>query len=217
MLNKKLVTAFSTLLSLIILFTNVEATETAYVNCNALNVRTSPNTSCEVVDVLWYGTPFEIIYTDNGWYNIRMTNGVTGFVNAAYVTKEMEQELNLKGKEIAKTVQNYIGYPYVYGSAGPRAFDCSGLTSYVYKQYGLSLPRSSNAQGSVGTYVDKANLREGDLLFFSNRSDRRINHVGIYIGNNEFVHASTSIRGVVRDNLGESYYVRNYVTARRVA
>ena len=217
MLNKKLVTAFSTLLSLIILFTNVEATETAYVNCNALNVRTSPNTSCEVVDVLWYGTPFEIIYTDNGWYNIRMTNGVTGFVNAAYVTKEMEQELNLKGKEIAKTVQNYIGYPYVYGSAGPRAFDCSGLTSYVYKQYGLSLPRSSNAQGSVGTYVDKANLREGDLLFFSNRSDRRINHVGIYIRNNEFVHASTSIRGVVRDNLGESYYVRNYVTARRVA
>lgn len=217
MLNKKLITAFSTLLSLMILFTNVEATETAYVNCNALNVRTQPNTSCDIVDVLWYGTQFEIIYTDNGWYNIRMANGVTGFVNAAYVTKEMEQELNLKGKEIAKTVQNYIGYPYVYGSAGPRAFDCSGLTSYVYKQYGLSLPRSSNSQGSVGAYVDKANLREGDLVFFSNRSDRRINHVGIYIGNNEFVHASTSVRGVVRDNLDESYYVRNYVTARRVA
>ncbi len=217
MLNKKLVTAFSTLLSLIILFTNVEATETAYVNCDALNVRTQPNTSCEIVDVLWYGTSFEIIYTDNGWYNIRMANGVTGFVNAAYVTKEMEHELNLKGKEVAKTVQNYIGYPYVYGSAGPRAFDCSGLTSYVYKQYGISLPRSSNSQGSVGTYVDKANLREGDLVFFSNRSDRRINHVGIYIGNNEFVHASTSVRGVVRDNLSESYYVRNYVTARRVA
>ena len=217
MLNKKLITAFSTLLSLMILFTNVEATETAYVNCNALNVRTQPNTSCDIVDVLWYGTQFEIIYTDNGWYNIRMANGVTGFVNAAYVTKEMEQELNLKGKEIAKTVQNYIGYPYVYGSAGPRAFDCSGLTSYVYKQYGLSLPRSSNSQGSVGAYVDKTNLREGDLVFFSNRSDRRINHVGIYIGNNEFVHASTSVRGVVRDNLNESYYVRNYVTARRVA
>ena len=217
MLNKKLITAFSTLLSLMILFTNVEATETAYVNCNALNVRTQPNTSCDIVDVLWYGTQFEIIYTDNGWYNIRMANGVTGFVNAAYVTKEMEQELNLKGKEIAKTVQNYIGYPYVYGSAGPRAFDCSGLTSYVYKQYGLSLPRSSNSQGSVGAYVDKTNLREGDLVFFSNRSDRRINHVGIYIGNNEFVHASTSVRGVVRDNLDESYYVRNYVTARRVA
>lgn len=217
MLNKKLVTALSTMLSLIILFTNVEATETAYVNCDALNVRTQPNTSCEVVDVLWYGTPFEIIYTDNGWYNIRMSNGVTGFVNAAYATKEMEYELNLKGKEVAKTVQNYIGCPYVYGCAGPRVFDCSGLTSFVYKQYGISLPRSSNAQGSVGTFVDKANLREGDLLFFSNRSDRRINHVGIYIGNNEFVHASTSGRGVVRDNLGTAYYVRNYVTARRVA
>ena len=60
-------------------------------------------------------------------------------------------------------------------------------------------------------------MREGDLLFFSNRSDRRINHVGIYIGNNEFVHASTSGRGVVRDDLGTAYYVRNYVTARRVA
>lgn len=217
MLNKKLVTALSTVLSLIILFTNVEATETAYVNCDALNVRTQPNTSCEIVDVLWYGTPFEIIYTDNGWYNIRMSNGITGFVSAAYVTKEMEQELGLKGKEVAKTVQNYVGRPYVYGSAGPNSFDCSGLTSYVYRQFGISLPRSSNAQGSVGTYVDKANLREGDLLFFSNRSDRKINHVGIYIGNNEFVHASTSVRGVVRDNLNTNYYVRNYVTARRIA
>lgn len=189
--------------------------EVGIVGCNGLNVRVSPNTDCKVVTTLKSGTAFEIIYTDNGWYNIKMNNGVTGFVSAAYVTKAACAP-SAVGTQIADTVKKYIGCSYSYGSSGPRAFDCSGLTSYVYKQYGYNLPRTSASQGNCGVYVNKGNLAAGDLLFFSNRSDRTINHVGIYVGGNNFVHASTSGRGVVMDNLTSSYYVNNYVTARRV-
>lgn len=199
---------------------SVSATEYAYVNCNLLNVRVSPNTNCKVVRQLPYGTGFDIVYTDNGWYNIRLNDGVTGFVNALYVTKgdiaDLSTNSSAVGKEIASNAHNYIGYRYVYGTAGPSSFDCSGFTSYLYKQYGYSLPRSSYDQGRYGTYVDKSNLVAGDLVFFSNRSDRRINHVGLYVGDGNFIHASTSGRGVVKDNLYENYYVNHYISARRV-
>lgn len=188
--------------------------ETGYVNCDVLNVRVSPNTNSDIVTKLRDGNSFDIIYTDNGWYNIRMNSGVTGFVSAAYVEKGGAEAS--VGAKIADTAKQYVGCSYSYGSSGPKAFDCSGLTSYVYRQYGYSLPRSSVSQGSYGSYVSKSDIVAGDLLFFSNRSDRTINHVGIYVGDNKFVHASTSGRGVVVDNLTSSYYVNNYVTARRV-
>lgn len=196
---------------------NIYAYENGFVNCNALNVRVSPNTDCGIVTTLSRGTEFEIIYTDNGWYNIRMQNGVTGFVCADYVTKN---QLSAAGGNVtAKIVSDayrYIGSRYSYGSSGPNAFDCSGFTSYIYKQSGYSLPRTSTSQGSFGTYVAKENLNPGDLVFFSNRSDRTINHVGIYIGDSNFIHASTSSRGVVLDSLNSSYYINHYVCARRV-
>lgn len=216
--------SISLILSLLIftMFINVSATEIAYVDCSALNVRTSPNTNCAIIDTLPNGTTFEIIYADNGWYNIRLSDGTTGFVSANYVKlqnvalENSESAADVIGQNVANSVKMHIGKRYVYGSNGPNSFDCSGLTSYVYRQFGISLPRTSNSQGSVGTYVQKSDLKPGDLVLFSNRGDRRINHVGIYVGDSKFVHASTSSRGVVMDDLNESYYVRNYVTARRV-
>ena len=213
-------TLFSIVLAsfLLLSFFTVHANEIGYVNCNLLNVRVSPNTSSEIVTKLPFGSKLEIIYTDLDWYNVRMQDGVTGFVSAPYLTKE--EVLPLGNHEIAQKAAtdayNYIGCRYVYGTAGPRTFDCSGLTSFLYKKYGVSLPRSSNEQGIAGVYVDKSALATGDIVCFSNRSDRRINHVGIYIGNGEFIHASTSGRGVVKDSLSEDYYTRHYVTARRV-
>lgn len=215
---KKLLCVTTFFLIIIIGAINVSANETGYVNCNLLNVRVSPNTQCEVIETLPNGTKFEIIYADNGWYNIRLQSGVTGFVCADYVKKSTD---GVKGEsavasQIAMNAHNYIGCRYSYGSSGPNAFDCSGFTSYLYRQYGYSLPRTSASQGSYGTYIDKSNLVAGDLVFFSNRSDRRINHVGIYIGNDSFIHASTSTRGVVMDNLNSDYYTKNYICARRV-
>lgn len=216
---RKITTTIITVLTLLTLSINSVAAETGYVSCNLLNVRVSPNTSSDIVTQLERNASFEIIYTDNGWYNIRMQSGKTGFVAAQYVTKNstaVNSNASDVAKRIASDAYNYIGCRYSYGSSGPSAFDCSGFTSYLYKRQGYSLPRTSNSQGSYGTYVEKQNLTAGDLVFFSNRSDRKINHVGVYVGNNNFIHASTSVRGVVIDNLGSDYYKRNYVTARRI-
>ena len=81
-----------------------------------------------------------------------------------------------------------IGKPYRYGATGPSAFDCSGLTSFAFKQAGVTIPRTSRAQSTVGTPVAKGDLQPGDLVFFY----RPVSHVAIYIGNGQVVHASTS-------------------------
>lgn len=204
---------------IVVLFAlSVNAGEIGFVNCNLLNVRVSPDTNSELVTQLERGKSFDIIYTDNGWYNIKLDNDKTGFVCAKYVTKNRTENVasGETAKKLVTNAYNYIGCKYSYGSSGPSAFDCSGFTSYLYRQVGYNLPRTSTSQGSYGEYVDKQNLAAGDLVFFSNRSDKRINHVGIYVGNDNFIHASTSVRGVVVDNLNSSYYLRNYVTARRI-
>ena len=133
-----------------------------------------------------------------------------------YVFKTNSLVADTDAESIAQNAFNYLGYSYSYGSAGPNSFDCSGFTSYLYKQQGYSIPRTSRDQGNYGTYVEKTELVPGDLVFFSNRSDKTINHVGVYVGNGEFIHASTSTRGVVKDSLSSNYYTNHYITARRI-
>lgn len=114
----------------------------------------------------------------------------------------------------------YIGRPYVHGAKGPRAFDCSGFTSYVYRQFGYKISPSSRTQYTEGTKVDRKDLRKGDLVFFtSRRSGENVGHVGIVVnadnstGNFKFIHAS--IKGVKVSDF-EGYYLGRYVGARRI-
>ena len=110
----------------------------------------------------------------------------------------------------------YLGARYRYGGSSSRGFDCSGFTAYIYRQHGISLPHNSAAQYRVGTPVSRSELRPGDLVFFRTRG-HRISHVGIYIGDGKFVHAS-SARGRVRvDTLDSGYYHQRYVGARRIS
>jgi len=102
------------------------------------------------------------------------------------------------------------GDPYGWGAAGPNAFDCSGLTSFAYRQAGISLPRTSRGQAGVGTPVSKSDLKPGDLVFFYSP----ISHVGLYIGNGQMVHASTAGQPVKVVNLNS---VPGFSAARRVA
>jgi cell wall-associated NlpC family hydrolase len=103
-----------------------------------------------------------------------------------------------------------VGDPYVWGAGGPDAFDCSGLTQYAYSAAGVSLPHSSSSQSRMGTPVSRSELQPGDLVFFYSP----VSHVGMYIGNGQMVHASTSgkpVQVVSLDSLG------SYNSARRVA
>lgn len=116
---------------------------------------------------------------------------------------------------------SHIGARYRSGQAGPNAFDCSGFTSYVFKNMGVELGRSSRAQYTQGDPVGKDNLQSGDLVFFTgSRSGRTIGHVGIVVdvdpisGSFNFIHASST--GVKVSNSKEAYYSRRYVGARRV-
>lgn len=114
-----------------------------------------------------------------------------------------------KGTQVVSYAKKYLGASYVYGGDGPNSFDCSGFTQYVYKKFGVSLPHSASAQQSYGKAVSKSNLKQGDLVFFTG-------HVGIYVGNNKFIHAANPSKGVVITSLSDSYYKKNYITARRI-
>lgn len=116
--------------------------------------------------------------------------------------------------KLQSQVTQLVGTPYKWGGTTESGFDCSGFILYIMNQYDLNLPRTSAAQAKAGTHVDQEDLRMGDLVFF-NTSGRGVSHAGIYVGNDQFAHASTS-KGVRISKLSESYYKTRYVTARRV-
>ena len=118
------------------------------------------------------------------------------------------------GSSIVATAKQYLGYKYVYGGSSPSTgFDCSGFTSYVFKQHGISLSRTAAGQYGNGVAVSRANLQPGDLVMFGKSG---INHVAIYIGGGQIIHASTPSTGVRIDSLTTGYYNNNYAGARRI-
>ena len=118
--------------------------------------------------------------------------------------------------KVVSVGKSYLGVPYRYGGTTPSGFDCSGFTSYVYKNVGIQLPRTAAQQYNVGTPVNKSALEQGDLVFFSGSKSSKISHVGIYIGDQQFISATTS-RGIKIDSINDPYYWGSkYVGAKRV-
>ncbi len=122
------------------------------------------------------------------------------------------------GGEVALKALEYVGHDYVYGGSGPNVFDCSGLTMYVYGLFDYKLPHGATGQmRDHGTSVDKSSLQPGDLVFFSPYGGGSgVGHVGIYIGNSEFVHASNEKYGVIISSLDKGSYPNRYLGARRI-
>ncbi len=120
-------------------------------------------------------------------------------------------------KDIANKALSYRGRPYIFGAASPsRGFDCSGLIYYVLRQRGYNPPRTAADYRNYGTAVARKDLKPGDLLLFANTYKRGISHIGIYIGNNNFVHAASTRQGVRTDSLSTKYFASKYHSARRV-
>ena len=121
---------------------------------------------------------------------------------------------NVTARRIVANALQYLGVPYVWGGTSPYGFDCSGFVQYVFATAGVGLPRMADEQFEVGTPVSRHNLRPGDMVFFSTY-EPGASHVGIYIGNGNFVHAS-SVSDVTITPLNKEYYVETYLGARRL-
>lgn len=201
-----------------------EAVEPLYglVNTSVLNVRSGAGTDYDRVGKLSGGTVVTVLAeAGDGWYQVS-TDSLTGYVSGEYLTvvdaKTLE-ELSTKGLQLVELAMEYLGVPYRYGGASPSGFDCSGFVYYLCKSLGVSVPRTATSQWNGGyDKVSKSELQPGDLVFFSNYSGgSSIGHVGIYIGNNEFIHSSSPTSGgVIISGMAESYYDARYVGACRI-
>jgi len=123
-----------------------------------------------------------------------------------------------KFASIPNAVQQKLGKKYVWGAVGPNTFDCSGLTTYAYKQKGVTIPRTANAQSRTGQSIERDSLLPGDLVFFdtSRNKTKGVNHVGIYVGDNRFIHASSAQHRVIETSLDSTFYKNSYRGAKRV-
>ena len=120
---------------------------------------------------------------------------------------------------IERNAKKFLGVPYVWGATGPSKFDCSGFTQWVYRDVGIKIPRVSRDQAKVGEYIRYADLQRGDMVFFDTKKHRKgkVTHVGIYLGNGDFIHASSSGKKVVIYNFNKkSFYKKRFLWGRRV-
>lgn len=137
-------------------------------------------------------------------------------VSSAAEAKPAAAPAPSKVETLISVGKQYLGVKYQFGAkAGSTiAFDCSSYTQYIFKKIGISLPRTSSSQATVGTKVAKANLKAGDLVFFKRPGKSGIGHVGVYIGSDQMLGASGDKVQIA--SLNSSYWKKNYVTARRV-
>ncbi|MCC5465082.1 C40 family peptidase [Pelosinus baikalensis] len=118
-------------------------------------------------------------------------------------------------KNIGSFAQKFINVPYQWGGSSPSGFDCSGFIYYIFNQYGIFMPRMADEQFKVGLAIRVSELQAGDLVFFSTYEPGP-SHVGIYIGNDQFIHASSAAERVIITALSKPYYQARYLGARRM-
>ena len=187
-----------------------------YVLGSYVYVRSAPTTDSEILGGLSRRTEVTLLEETDGWYLVE-ADGLRGYMSATYIG--VGDDVFSAGDDIVDIAKRYLGYRYVYGGTTPSTgFDCSGLVTWVYKQYNgytFSCRTSLYLDGArVSSYSE---LQPGDVVFFCTAGNGSISHVGIYVGDGQFIHAPNS-RSVVKISsmAPGSYYYRTYCGARRI-
>lgn len=186
-----------------------------------LNVRSAPDAESDRLTTLSDNKVVNIVGVDSGWFKIEVGN-IMGYVLSDYMLPCRDEYGNRGdngsgsiGEQIVAFAKTFLGTPYVYGGNGPSCFDCSGFTKYVYAHFGYNINRGATQQLSNGTAISRSQLQPGDLVFFRHNTSKPVSHVGIYIGNNQFIHASTNAYKVQINDLS-GHYANTYVYARHI-
>lgn len=206
--------------------TSASTGSAAVVKCSStVNFRSSASTSSTILGELKNGTAVTVLSTSNGWSKVSYA-GKTGYISADYLVTASSGtaispsntaasvSISAKRQSVLNYAAQFLGVPYVYGGSTPSGFDCSGFTSYVFKNTIGSIPRVAQAQYDATTRVSRDDLLPGDLVFFGS-STSSISHVGIYVGSNQFIHAPSTGDVVKYSSLTGSYATR-YQGAGRV-
>ncbi len=188
---------------------------------DCVNVRDIPSTEGGIVTKVYGGQMVDLISLENDWYAVSC-DGKIGYIRSDFLRVYAgEAGSSGLGSDIVATAKEYLGVRYSYGGASSKGFDCSGFTMYVFGLYGYSLPHSATSQWyNSGTYVERSDLQPGDLVLFcdpSRSAGKACSHVGIYVGDGDFIHASSGSNAVRISSLNEGYYNGYYVGAKRVA
>ncbi len=188
------------------------AVTVAKVNTDSLKVRAEANTESEVITLVAMGEELEVAAVEGDWVKVLLDNDEV-YVSAEYV--EVSAELGtavtmtelLYGQgvsdvrvHVCQYAKEFIGNPYVWGGTSlTKGTDCSGFVMRVFQKYGVKLPRNSRAQANCGTTIKVSEAKPGDLIFYA--KGKTINHVAIYIGNGQVVHASSPKTGIKSSNV----------------
>lgn len=192
---------------------------------SGLKLRKEASTMSTMLSVLPQGTVVDVDRVGSEWVRVFTDDGQKGYVSADYVSigsgKKPVANVSKssgKGQEIISYAKQFIGTPYVWGGTDlNRGVDCSGFVYAVLKHFGINVNRSSYSMVNNGTPVEKSNLQAGDLVFFNTGGNSGISHVGIYMGDGSYIHATDGAPyGVTITSLSTRYSQNTYVTARRV-
>lgn len=185
------------------------------VNSDGVNVRSDASTDSSVLATIEEDAIVTVNGLVDGWYDVTCEYGTEGYIRSDFLDLTESSSSN---SDIAATAKQYLGTGYVYGGVSPRGFDCSGFTMYVYSQHGYSLPHSATSQwqSGLGTRVYSiSELQPGDLVFFndpSRNAGKACSHAGIYTGDGQFIHSSSSCSGgVIVSSLTSGYYNTYFV------
>ena len=185
------------------------------VNSDGVNVRSAASTDRSVLATIEEDAIVTVNGLVDGWYDVTCEYGTEGYIRSDFLDLTESSSSN---SDIAAPAKQYLGTGYVYGGASPRGFDCSGFTMYVYSQHGYSLPHSATSQWQSGLgarVYSISELQPGDLVFFndpSRNAGKACSHAGIYTGDGQFIHSSSSRSGgVIVSSLTSGYYNTYFV------